>query len=93
MLARWSDGVAHRVAVLDVEKSKGLRDVEIGAGVRHFNDNGSVAAVASVSVPLQLFDRNLGGIAAAERRLAKGSTKRRPPAISCWGHSSMRSER
>jgi outer membrane protein, heavy metal efflux system len=70
-LARWSDGIAHRVAQLDVEKSKGLRDIKLGAGIRHFSENDAVGAVASVSVPLQLFDRNVGAIAAAERRVAK----------------------
>jgi len=70
-LARWSDGIGHRIAQLDVEKSKAIRDIKIGAGVRRFEENDSVAAVASLSVPLQIFDRNTGAIAAAERRIAK----------------------
>jgi cobalt-zinc-cadmium efflux system outer membrane protein len=70
-LARWTDGIAHRVAQLEVEKSKGFRDLKVGIGVRRFSEDDSAAAVASLSIPLQVFDRNLGGIAAAERRLAK----------------------
>src|SRR5262249_58375054 len=70
-LARWTDGVARRVAQLDVEKSKAIRDIKVGVGVRRLNEDDSTAAVASLSIPLQVFDRNLGGIAAAERRIAK----------------------
>jgi cobalt-zinc-cadmium efflux system outer membrane protein len=70
-LARWSDGIAHRVALLDVERGKAIRDIKIGAGVRRFEEDDSTALVASVSVPLQIFDRNSGAIAAAERRITK----------------------
>jgi cobalt-zinc-cadmium efflux system outer membrane protein len=76
-LARWSDGIGHRVALRDVEKSKAIRDIKLSAGVRRFNEDDSVAAVASVAVPLQIFDRNLGAIAAAERRIAKGEFEER----------------
>jgi outer membrane protein, heavy metal efflux system len=70
-LARWSDGISHRLALLEVEQSKAVRDIKVGAGVRHFNDNDATALVAAVSVPLQVFDRNGGAIAAAQRRLVK----------------------
>ena len=70
-LARWSDGISHRVALLEVERSKAIRDVKLGAGVRHHNNDDSTALVAAVSVPLQVFDRNTGAIAAAQRRVAK----------------------
>jgi cobalt-zinc-cadmium efflux system outer membrane protein len=70
-LARWSDGISHRLALLDVERGKAIRDVKLGAGVRHHNDTDATALVAAVSVPLQVFDRNSGAIAAAERRVAK----------------------
>ena len=76
-LARWSDGIAHRVAQLDVEKSKAIRDIKIGAGVRRFEDDDTFAAVASISMPLQAFDRNIGAIAAAERRIAKAEFERK----------------
>jgi outer membrane protein, heavy metal efflux system len=54
-----------------VERGKAIRDVKLGAGVRHHNDTDATALVAAVSVPLQVFDRNSGAIAAAERRVAK----------------------
>lgn len=70
-LARWSDGVSHRLAVVDVERSKGIRDFKIGAGVRRFEEDDATAIVASLSMPLQVFDRNAGAIVAAQRRVAK----------------------
>ncbi len=70
-LARWSDEIGRRVAQLSLERAKSIPDVRVGAGVRQFNDNDSTALVASVSMPLQIFDSNQGNIAAAERRIAK----------------------
>lgn len=52
-------------AAVDLEVARSVQDVDVGAGVRHFNDGGDVAAVAQLSVPLALFDRNRGAIAAA----------------------------
>jgi cobalt-zinc-cadmium efflux system outer membrane protein len=70
-LARWSDGIGHRYAVLEVERSKAIPNVTVGAGVRRFESDSSSGMIAAVSVPLPLFDRNEGNIAAAERRIAR----------------------
>ncbi len=70
-LARWSDGIGHRYAVLEVERSKAIPNVTIGAGVRRFETDGSSGMIAGVSLPLPLFDRNEGAIAAAEHRIAR----------------------
>ena len=75
-LARWSDEVGRRVAQLDVEIGKSVPDIKVGAGIRHFAENDSVAAVASVSIPLQFFDTNNGNIVAAEQRIAKAERDR-----------------
>jgi cobalt-zinc-cadmium efflux system outer membrane protein len=84
-LARWSDGVGHRLAVLDLERSKGIRDIRVGAGVRRLNDEESTALVATVSVPLQLFDRNAGAIAAAERRVLKAEHEQQSARVQVFG--------
>ncbi|MEQ1578069.1 MAG: TolC family protein [Hyphomicrobium sp.] len=70
-LARWGDEIGKRYAILDVEHSKSIPDFKVGLGTRVFNEDGSAALVASVSVPLQVFDRNEGNIAAAERRIQR----------------------
>jgi len=70
-LARWGDTIGHRYALLAVEHSKAIPNVTIGAGVRRFDTDGSSGMVAGVSVPLPLFDRNDGAIAAAEHRITR----------------------
>ena len=70
-LARWNDGISHRLAVLDVERSKAIRDIKVGAGLRRHNDDNSLAMVAAISMPLQIFDNNSGAIIAARQRVAK----------------------
>lgn len=75
MLARWGDEINRRVAQLDLEHAKAIPDITVGAGVRQFQENDSTAMVASVSMPIPLFDRNQGNIAAAERRIAKAENE------------------
>ncbi len=70
-LARWTDTIGHRYAVLEVERSKGIPNVTIGAGVRRFETDSSSGMIAAVSIPLPLFDRNEGAIAAAEHRITR----------------------
>jgi len=70
-LARWSDEVSRRAAQVDTELARSIPDVRLGLGVRRFNENDSTALIASVGIPLPIFDRNEGNIAAAESRLAK----------------------
>lgn len=70
-VARWSDEIGKRSAQLNLERAKAVPDIKVGAGVRRYDDTDASAFVASVSMPLQIFDRNTGNIQAAERRIAK----------------------
>lgn len=70
-VARWSDEIGKRTAQLNLERSKAVPDIKVGAGVRRYDDTDASAFVASVSMPLQIFDRNTGNIQAAERRIVK----------------------
>jgi cobalt-zinc-cadmium efflux system outer membrane protein len=45
--------------------------VTVGAGGRHFSDNGDNALVFEVSLPLPVFDRSAGAVAAAREREAQ----------------------
>lgn len=51
-------------------------DPAIGAGVRHVRETGDFGFVAGVSMPLQIFDRNQGGIAAARAAVAAAEARR-----------------
>ena len=51
-------------------------DPAVGAGVRHVRETGDFGLVAGVSMPLRVFDRNRGNIAAARAALAAAEARR-----------------
>ena len=51
-------------------------DPAVGAGVRHVRETGDFGFVAGVSMPLQLFNRNQGNIAAARAAVAAADARR-----------------
>lgn len=63
-------------AELDVQLAERRLDPAIGAGVRHLRDTGDFGLVAGVSLPLRVFDRNQGNIAAARQALAAAEARR-----------------
>ncbi|QBQ55661.1 TolC family protein [Nitrosococcus wardiae] len=76
-LARWTNELAQRQALIDLEKSKAIPDLTVSFGGTEYADTGDYALVAGISIPLPLFDRNQGGIAEAQRRLTKAEEERR----------------
>ena len=76
-LSRWATEVEQRKAVLAQEEAARLPDVTIGGGVRRFSDTDSHAFVASISVPLPLFDRNQGKVREAAILVEKAENQRR----------------
>ena len=52
-------------AELGQARAEGRVDPSIGLGVRHVRETGDTGLVASLSVPLPIFDRNQGNIAAS----------------------------
>lgn len=67
-------------AVLAQELAARSLDPAVGAGVRHVRELGDVGFVAGVSLPLPVFDRNWGAIAAA-RANVEAATARRGAAV------------
>lgn len=66
--ARWADEIALRDAEFALARATAFPDVTASLGVRHFAENDDNALVAGLSVPLPVFDRNQGAIAAAVAR-------------------------
>ncbi len=60
---------------LRLERTQAVPDVALSVGVRRFNDEDATALVAGVSVPLPLFDRNRGNIAAARAEVAAAEAR------------------
>ena len=83
-LMRWSAVWAQRDAELLIARLKPIPDVQIFAGWRHFNQvwNGTTfetndnAVRLGLSVPLPVWDQNLGGIEAARESLSKVESER-----------------
>ena len=75
-IARWDTELDERRATLSLERAGRVPDVTVGAGGRHFNDNGDNAVVFELSVPIAVFNRNDGAIAEAEHRLSKARADR-----------------
>ena len=70
-LVRWTAMRAQRDAELILARLKPFPDVKAGVAWRHFNDTSDDAVRLGVSIPLPVFDRNIGGIAEAQASLAK----------------------
>ncbi len=69
--ARWEAEIKKSRAVLDLEKSKAVGDITIGAGIQRFNETDDNAVVFGVSIPLPLSDRNQGAKQEAAYNLAR----------------------
>lgn len=63
-------------ATVGQEVSSGRIDPSVGLGVRHVRENGDVALVGGVTLPLQVFDRNQGNIAAARAGVRAAEARR-----------------
>ncbi|HXI11128.1 MAG TPA: TolC family protein [Thermoanaerobaculia bacterium] len=79
-VARWSAEIAEREALLRVERARGVPDVTVVGGYRHF-ELGDSAFVARVALPLPLFDRNRGAQIEARERIAGAELERRAAVV------------
>lgn len=62
-------------ATYELEKSKRVSDVSIGGGIRESREIDETSAVVGISIPLPLFDRNQGNVAAAKERIGKAEAE------------------
>ncbi|MBM4164686.1 MAG: TolC family protein [Lentisphaerae bacterium] len=76
-VARWTDARLAAAESLRLAKAQRVPDITVNVGVRRFDEDGTHAAVAGVALPLPLFDRNAGGIAAAQHCVAAAEQKER----------------
>ena len=70
-MARLTEEVERQKQVIKLEKARGVPDLTLTAGPRHFRETGSWAWVGGFSLPLPIFDRNQGGRRAAEFELER----------------------
>jgi cobalt-zinc-cadmium efflux system outer membrane protein len=63
-------------AALRQQRADARLDPAVGVGVRHVRETGDFGLVAGVSMPLRIFDRNQGNIAAAQANLMAAEARR-----------------
>jgi outer membrane protein, heavy metal efflux system len=80
-LSKWSTALAHRQAELDIENSKAVPDLTLSGGYRRLEQTDDNALVFGVTVPLNWFNRNQGGIAKARHRLSKAEEEKKAAAL------------
>ncbi len=76
-VARWSDARLAAAESLRLAKAQRIPDITVNVGARRFEEDGTHAAVAGIALPLPLFDRNTGGIAAAQHAVMAAEQKER----------------
>lgn len=64
-----------RRAILSLEEARRVPDLNVALGWRYGRDMEDQAGVASMSIPLAIFDRNQGGIAAASAHRSKANVE------------------
>jgi cobalt-zinc-cadmium efflux system outer membrane protein len=75
-IARWTTELERRRGALSLERARRIPDPTVSLGGRHFSDNGSLALVVELSMPLPVFDRNQGRVLAARRDIAKAQAEK-----------------
>ncbi|SCW88965.1 outer membrane protein, cobalt-zinc-cadmium efflux system [Sphingobium faniae] len=63
-------------AQLDQARAEGRLDPSVGVGMRQLRETGDRAMIASLSIPLPVFDRNQGNIAAARSGMQSAEARR-----------------
>ena len=76
-LARGDTELKLRQAELASEKAAQVPDLEASIGLQRFEEDGTDSLAFGIGVPLPLFDRNQGNIAAAKHNLAREEAVRR----------------
>ncbi|MDE2365595.1 MAG: TolC family protein [Betaproteobacteria bacterium] len=71
MALRAMKNIEQRKALLDVEQTRRIPNLTVQAGVINHAQLGGNTAVAAVTLPLPLFDRNQGNILQAHQRVDK----------------------
>lgn len=70
-IARWISEKKLREAEIKLADARRVPNPTVGGGIRHLQGFGDQALVFGFSMPLQLFDRNQGGVAEARALLAR----------------------
>ena len=76
-VALWNDEVALSKKKLALARAERVPNLDVSAGISRFEEDGTHAGVAGLSLPLPLFNRNAGGILAAKHLAARAEYEQR----------------
>lgn len=76
-IARWAVEISKRQAQIKYEQSQSIPDVNVGLGVKYYNESDDTAAVFGLSIPLAIFDRNQGNVRAAQYEFERAQQQKR----------------
>ncbi|MCE7914692.1 MAG: TolC family protein [Nitrosomonas sp. PRO4] len=76
MALRAMKNIEHRKALLEVEQTRRIPNLTVNAGVVNYAVVGGNTAIASVVIPLPIFDRNQGNLKEAHHRVSKAEDER-----------------
>ena len=71
MALRAMKNIEQRKALLEVEQTRRIPNLTVVAGILNHSQTGGTTAVAGISIPLQIFDRNQGNLREAHERMDK----------------------
>lgn len=74
-------------SALDLAKANGIADPTFGLGVRRFSEDDGTAFMASISMPINIFDRNQGNIAKAKANLLAAETDKKAQFLNLTRHA------
>ncbi|QPJ61175.1 MAG: TolC family protein [Candidatus Nitronauta litoralis] len=74
-LERWAAEISHRQAKIELEESKAIPDLQLQGAYRRIEDQQANTLVLGINIPLNIFDRNQGGILEARHRREKADAE------------------
>ncbi len=70
-MARWVSEISRQQSSINLARAQTIPDVTVSAGIRHFNTSDDIAAVASISIPLFIFNKKQTGVQQSKAGLGR----------------------
>lgn len=75
-MARWVSEISREQNSINLARAQTIPDVTVSAGMRHLNASDDIAAVASISIPLFIFNNKQTGVRRSEAGLGRAIKQR-----------------
>jgi cobalt-zinc-cadmium efflux system outer membrane protein len=72
-IARWATEISRHQSAINLARADTIPDISVSAGLRHLNASDDVAAVASISIPLFIFNNKQTGVQRSKVELSRAS--------------------